>query len=455
MQAIAAFFQIREDTAAIGALNYPKEARQKLALQSQKWNCEICGPIRNTIMPKKDKEESSKEKEKQPIFETVDSKKEIKEAKEIQILKEENKDNSVKAQNTASQQNAVNQAKKLPGKFAKKNEKLGYSNIKDSIIEDIEEYDDDSKHHSLKMKNHKDKSEESNQLLSKYSQEDKSNEECTLKKSYSLDSSNNLEFTEQLRRLRLNQFSNMQTTEPENIKSKQNAESYDDNYFANIARHNSTKDIKSSAEEKPGNTRPTLSSLNNSNIIKSTDDSHSRPSTTIPEITKNENSAYFAQKQQDRSLIKQQQVKEIQIEETEPQAQEEVSKKESKPTLFSKSLDEIEFNKTLFTLKQINSPDELRNENALEKELKEYIKESKDLKIYTKDGLEGMLKKRQQAYKILLLNKYNEAKYKRITICVIVIMIFLVLLGVLTFSQLAREVLFNLVNSIPIEIEIN
>jgi len=43
LEAISAFFPIKEDRDAIGAIDYPPEVRKKWAIQSQKWKCEQCG----------------------------------------------------------------------------------------------------------------------------------------------------------------------------------------------------------------------------------------------------------------------------------------------------------------------------------------------------------------------------------------------------------------------------
>jgi hypothetical protein len=43
LEAIIAFFPVKEDHSAIGAIDYPIEIRKKLAVASQKWSCEKCG----------------------------------------------------------------------------------------------------------------------------------------------------------------------------------------------------------------------------------------------------------------------------------------------------------------------------------------------------------------------------------------------------------------------------
>jgi hypothetical protein len=149
LQAIAAFFQIREDTAAIGALNYPKEVRQKLALQSQKWSCQICGPIKNTIMQKVEKIKGANE----PIElekKAAESTTIIKDEKENKCKDEpddiegsKSLDDLNKDQNSSPSTKQI--ASKKPTKFKKSDKNTMYLNIKSTILEDNEEYDEEAK----------------------------------------------------------------------------------------------------------------------------------------------------------------------------------------------------------------------------------------------------------------------------------------------------------------------
>ncbi len=43
LEAITAFFPIKEDRDAIGSIDYPPEVRKKWAIQSKKWKCDQCG----------------------------------------------------------------------------------------------------------------------------------------------------------------------------------------------------------------------------------------------------------------------------------------------------------------------------------------------------------------------------------------------------------------------------
>jgi len=40
---LIAFFPIKENHDAIGAIDYPIEVRKKYAQNSKKWKCDICG----------------------------------------------------------------------------------------------------------------------------------------------------------------------------------------------------------------------------------------------------------------------------------------------------------------------------------------------------------------------------------------------------------------------------
>ena len=51
LEAIIAFFPIKEDHDAIGALESSTESRKYYAKQSIKYKCDICGPISNILKP--------------------------------------------------------------------------------------------------------------------------------------------------------------------------------------------------------------------------------------------------------------------------------------------------------------------------------------------------------------------------------------------------------------------
>lgn len=58
LKALISYFPEKESQTGVGALEYPAEERKKLALQSRKWVCPVCGPIVNLV--------KEKEEEKQP-----------------------------------------------------------------------------------------------------------------------------------------------------------------------------------------------------------------------------------------------------------------------------------------------------------------------------------------------------------------------------------------------------
>ena len=69
--------------------------------------------------------------------------------------------------------------------------------------------------------------------------------------------------------------------------------------------------------------------------------------------------------------------------------------------------------------------------------------------------LEKAIITRKQAYNILLIQKYRDSKYKRISICLFIFILVLSLVLFLYFSQSTRQMILNFINNIPIEIDIN
>ena len=66
LEAIIAFFPIREDHDAIGAIDSSVESRKKYAKQSIQYKCDICGPIAKLLKPiENNKTSNDKEKEKE------------------------------------------------------------------------------------------------------------------------------------------------------------------------------------------------------------------------------------------------------------------------------------------------------------------------------------------------------------------------------------------------------
>jgi hypothetical protein len=60
LEAIMAFFPIKEEHEAIGAIDYSAEARKRYATASKKYKCELCGPIANQLPEKKEAEKIDK-----------------------------------------------------------------------------------------------------------------------------------------------------------------------------------------------------------------------------------------------------------------------------------------------------------------------------------------------------------------------------------------------------------
>jgi hypothetical protein len=76
LEAIIAFFPIKEEHEAIGAIDYPIEVRKKYAAMSRKYKCDFCGPI-VTGFPEKKKEEIKPENKpelQQPSEQSVNDK---------------------------------------------------------------------------------------------------------------------------------------------------------------------------------------------------------------------------------------------------------------------------------------------------------------------------------------------------------------------------------------------
>ena len=106
LEAIIAFFPVREDHDAIGALNSNVESRKFYAKQSRKYKCDICGPIANILKPI----------EKKPTNETKNENKDGNEENASNTNKNAQKgnniDNSGADKNNKNIKNAQNNAKK-------------------------------------------------------------------------------------------------------------------------------------------------------------------------------------------------------------------------------------------------------------------------------------------------------------------------------------------------------
>lgn len=390
LQAIAAFFQVKEDTAAIGALNYPKETRQKLAIQSQKYKCEVCGLIKDTIMEKKEEGKLEKKDEKQPD----------KEGKE-----EENHQN-------------------IKDKMNKKS----YTKIKSMIVEENDEYED----------------------------KDKEENEIKIKRTESLDPSNNLEFTEALRQLRLKQFANYKNSiqsedevrkenEKENyfsiksISNKSLSELNIDNKEGKDYKKTDTNQITSIINSKTSQITLNNPSLNQTNRSDKKEN-HTNDSKTHENIYTNKGNTSIDGNSK-----------------TEPN-------KKNNNNHIQLNNEELEFAEILFSIKE-EQPIKLNSNHIQPCSKIENTDESKVTNMSI-DGIRKFLeyeevkqdklnKKKVFLYKKLLIERYNQEKWKRIRICLsfMIITIFIVLFFV--YSERGREYILNLINSIPVKIELH
>lgn len=389
LQAIAAFFQVKEDTAAIGALNYPKETRQKLAIQSQKYKCEICGLIKDTIMEKKDEEKVEKQDGKQ-------AEKEGKEEENYQNIKD-------------------------------KINKKSYTKIKSMIVEENDEYED----------------------------KDKEESEIKIKRTESLDPSNNLEFTESLRQLRLKQFANYKnSTQSEDEVKRENEK---ENYFSIKSVSNKSLselniDSKEGKDKKTDNNK--INSITNNKTSQITlNNFNSNQSNQIENKGNNTNDGKIHENihtyKENTSI-------------------EGNSKREPNNKYLNNNIqlnnEELEFAEILFSIKEEQTIKINLNQHQSSSKI-ENNDESKVTNMSI-DGIRKFLeyeevkqdklnKKKVFLYKKLLIERYNQEKWKRIRICLsfMIIIIFIVLFFV--YSERGREYILNLINSIPIKIELH
>ncbi len=168
-------------------MNYPKEARVKLALQSQKYVCDVCGPITKTIKEKNNRKQSTNEDVKNDTI-LIDSKKNISSTEEKGGEKNQNK---LKTIDLVKKENIIHEH---PDEN-KVESNTFEENIKKTNIENIHNYDNHNNNHG---DNH------------------------YLKKSMSTDSTSNLGFTNTLKVLRQKQFASIPNEDVKDISSNQN-----------------------------------------------------------------------------------------------------------------------------------------------------------------------------------------------------------------------------------------
>lgn len=503
---------------AIGALNYPKETRQKLALQSQKWACDICGPIKNTLCKKKEEEVDenlthiSKDKEENKVTDKGEtSKTTCKDTDDVNLKNS----STVTVKKDLEKEKEMSQNKLKKPKHKKDIDKKSLiSTIDDIIIEDIEEYEDENTKNKSKV--------EENFSI-------ENNKTPSIQRSMSTDPSGNMNFSEQLKRLRQIQFANNVQddsitnkasakdskqdinptssfntfSKPQEIASNSNEE-----YFT-FKRHESFKEHEDLSESyfgreeaKNSNIKKGLASLNNSSLVKKSEIKENE--TIAPVGTSKKGIQYFnssnetinqthtvtdnkaflnSQKtssnrqsfefdNQEYDLIKQNGNvinKEYDKDKDEIKQLYGVSN-ENIICLLDKIKEktnvEIEFSEAINSLKQHSNIEEVNG--AMNNELTSILEQTKSLssekmrlvaknlsKLFSKEKLEKMKKKKQKAYKLYLLNHYTEAKYKRMTVFGLVLAVVLAFIVGVTFSESLQKSLSDLINSIPLDVEFN
>ena len=136
LEAIIAFFPIKEDHDAIGAIDYPPEARKKLATQSRKWKCDICGPIIELIPEKKPK----------IVIEKSESEKDDN--------KSDNSNNLNEKVDNPNENKIMKREKNSKHKKVELDRKSLLSNIEGVIFEDVNEYAENEEEMELNIKRH-------------------------------------------------------------------------------------------------------------------------------------------------------------------------------------------------------------------------------------------------------------------------------------------------------------
>jgi hypothetical protein len=186
LEAIIAFFPIKEDHDAIGAIDYPIQVRKKYATLSRKWKCESCGPIITQLPEKKPKTQKIESDTISPI-----------QVNEININQEIDP-------NKADLLSPENKPIKKPAKLKKidLDRRSHLSNVgQQVIIEDVNEYEDEAKE-EIKLELN---IQEGKRLQEPELERNTSNLENNFKRMESNQSANS-DFSDYLKRLRSNQF---------------------------------------------------------------------------------------------------------------------------------------------------------------------------------------------------------------------------------------------------------
>lgn len=305
--------------------------------------------------------------------------------------------------------------------------KKSYTKIKSMIVEENDEYED----------------------------KDKEESEIKIKRTESLDPSNNLEFTESLRQLRLKQFANYKnSTQSEDEVKRENEK---ENYFSIKSVSNKSLseldiDSKEGKDKKTDNNK--INSITNNKTSQITlNNFNSNQSNQIENKGNNTNDGKIHENihtyKENTSI-------------------EGNSKREPSNKYLNNNIqlnnEELEFAEILFSIKEEQTIKINLNQHQSSSKI-ENNDESKVTNMSI-DGIRKFLeyeevkqdklnKKKVFLYKKLLIERYNQEKWKRIRICLsfMIIIIFIVLFFV--YSERGREYILNLINSIPIKIELH
>jgi len=106
LQALISYFPEKEKVAGVGALEYSKEERKKMAVLSKSWKCNLCGPIFDHNPTKVDEAaEKAKEKEKQEKIEKELAEAEAAAIKDTVEIKNETNKDDVEHENAEQEKN--------------------------------------------------------------------------------------------------------------------------------------------------------------------------------------------------------------------------------------------------------------------------------------------------------------------------------------------------------------
>lgn len=444
-------------------MNYPKEARVKLALQSQKYVCDVCGPVTKTIKEKNTRKQSTNEDVKNETI-LIDSKKNMSSTEEKGGEKIQNK---LKTIDLVKKENIIHEH---PDEN-KVESNTFEENYKKINIENIQHFDNHNNNHG---DNH------------------------SLKKSMSTDSTSNLGFTNTLKVLRQKQFASIPNEDVKDISSNQ--------------KTNENKD-----QLKDPKTNSDMILKKHMSFLPSS--SHSKDEFSQvkkDEYFNNKNSESFKQKrglssligtnnqnQSNEDIIKNSDMtnkmyemydtnkKEIDLKNTNNKTSEDQSVYES--FLKKKKMNEstqmennnFKFNENLNHSKQFSEIN-IDKENSRNEMIKNLINEKMNKIINKNDNINAELikklleetkhdrrldkynvlksnneetnttefnninKRKNYVYNLYLYNKYTEAKFRRMTICGLILIIALSIVVAFTFSESLKNSFLDLIKNIDL-----